>query len=207
MDRWKLAAVGRLMMLVGLALGSGACATIVNGTTQDLYVESHPEGAACKIDRQGATVGMVNPTPGKATIPRHKDNVVVSCSRDGYEQSNDVLASSFSGATFGNLLLGGIVGVVIDSSSGANNKYPEKIVVVLMPVSFPSEAARDAHFDAMKARLEQTADAEVKRLDSTCNSNMRDLCRTEAKQVIEARDRTLAEFERKRLAAKIVPAG
>ena len=63
MGRRKLAALGRLAMFVGLAMGSGACATMVNGTTQDLYVETQPEGASCKIDRQGATVGTVNPTP------------------------------------------------------------------------------------------------------------------------------------------------
>jgi len=206
MGRRKLAALGRLAMFVGLAMGSGACATMVNGTTQDLYVETQPEGASCKIDRQGATVGTVNPTPGKATIPRHKDNVVVSCSHDGFEQSNDVLAPSFSGATFGNLLFGGIVGAIIDSSSGANNKYPEKVTVILTPAAFPSEAARDLYFDGVRSRLSTAADAEVKRLDSTCNSNMRDLCRTEAKQVIEARDKALADLERKRLAAKVVPA-
>src|SRR5262245_43478007 len=102
-----LTAFGRLAMLCALALASSACATIISGTTQDLYVDSEPKGAACKIDRQGATVGMVNPTPGKVNVPRHKDNIVVSCALDGYEQSNEVIASSFSGATFGNLLLGG----------------------------------------------------------------------------------------------------
>ena len=134
MGRWKLAAVCRLMAIVGLGLASSACATIISGTTQDLYVDSEPKGASCKIDRQGAVVGMINPTPGKVNVPRHKDNIVVSCALDGYEQSNEVLASSFSGATFGNLLLGGIVGVVIDASSGANNKYPERIVVVMTAV-------------------------------------------------------------------------
>src|SRR5438093_13131879 len=96
-----LAAFGRLVLLCALALGSSACATIISGTTQDLYIDSQPQGASCKIDRQGAVVGTVNPTPGKANVPRHKDNIVVACALDGYEQSNEVLASSFSGATFG----------------------------------------------------------------------------------------------------------
>ena len=161
MGERKLAATGRRSAIVALALASTACATIVNGTSQDLYVETQPEAAACKIDRQGATVGMVNPTPSKTSIPRHKDNIVVSCTRDGYETSNEVLAANFSGATFGNLLLGGFVGVVIDASSGANNKYPEKITVILTPATFPSEAARDLYFDGVKSRLSATTEAEV----------------------------------------------
>ena len=205
MGRRKLAAAGRLVATIAVALASTACATIANGTSQDLDVETQPDAAACKIDRQGATIGMVNPTPGKTSIPRHKDNILVSCTLDGYEASNEVLASNFSGVTFGNLLLGGLVGVVIDASSGANNKYPEKITVILTPASFPSEAARDLYFDGVKSRLSTTTETEVKRLDASCSSNMRELCRTEAKQILEARDKALIELDRRRLAAKVVP--
>jgi hypothetical protein len=205
MGRRKLAAAGRLAAIIAVALASTACATIVNGRSQDLYVETQPDAASCKIDRQGATVGVVNPTPGKTSIPRHKDNIVVSCALDGYETSNEILASNFSGVTFGNLLLGGFVGVVIDASSGANNKYPEKITVILTPATFPSDAARDLYFDGVKSRLSSMTEAEVKRLDATCSSNTRDLCRSETKQILEARDKALIELDRKRLAAKVMP--
>ena len=205
MGRWKLAAVCRLMAIVGLGLASSACATIISGTTQDLYVDSEPKGASCTVDRQGAVVGMINPTPGKVNVPRHKDNIVVSCALDGYEQSNEVLASSFSGATFGNLLLGGIVGVVIDASSGANNKYPERIVVVMTPSIFPNDGARDAYYASLKGRLEDAANAEIKRINTNCSSTGKELCSIEARQVGEARDKAVAAVEQKRLAAKVVP--
>jgi hypothetical protein len=201
-----LAAFGRLVMLCGLALTGSACATIISGTTQDLYVDSEPKGAACKVDRQGATVGMINPTPGKATVPRHKDNIVVSCALDGYDQSNEVIASSFSGATFGNLLLGGFVGVVIDASSGANNKYPERIVVIMTPSAFPNDAARDAYYAGLKARLDDAANAEIKRINDSCSSTGRELCTIEAKQIREARDKAVLAIDQKRLAAKVAPA-
>src|ERR1044072_7720793 len=152
MGKWKLAAVCRLMAIVCLGLASTACATIISGTTQDLYVDSEPKGASCKIDRQGAVVGMVNTTPGKANVPRHKDNIVVSCALDGYKQSNEVLASSFSGATLGNLLLGGVVGVIIDASSRANNNYPEPLVLVMPPSPFPNDGSRDAYYAGLRAR-------------------------------------------------------
>lgn len=201
----KLAAVCRLMAIVCLGLASSACATIISGTTQDLYIDSEPKGASCKIDRQGATVGMVNPTPGKVNVPRHKDNIVVACSLDGYEQSNEVLASSFTGATFGNLLLGGFVGVVIDASSGANNKYPERIVVVMTPSTFPNDGARDAYYAALRQRLEDAANAEIKRINTNCSSTGKELCTIEAKQIREARDKAVAAVEQKRLAAKVAP--
>ena len=128
MKRIGPAAFGRLMMFCGLALASPACATIIHGTTQVLAVESEPTGASCTIDRQGAAVGAVNPTPGKVTVPRHKESIVVSCALDGYAPSNEVLASSFTGLTIANLILpGGMVGMIIDAETGANNKYPGQI--------------------------------------------------------------------------------
>ena len=114
-----------------------------------------------------------------------------------------MLASSFTGATFGNLLLGGFVGVVIDASSGANNKYPERIVVVMTPSTFPNDGTRDAYYAALKARLQDAANAEIKRINTNCSSTGKELCSIEARQVGEARDKAVAAVEQKRLAAKV----
>lgn len=203
MNTMKLAAIGRLIMLVGLALASSACATVVGGTTQEVFIESEPAGASCKVDRLGANVGVVNPTPGRVNVSRSKDTMIVGCTRDGYEQSNEVVASSFTGATLGNILLGGVVGVVVDAASGANNKYPDRVLVVLTPSIFPNDAARDAHFAGIKARIEEGTAAEIKLVTSRCSSTNRELCTIEAKQIADARDKALADLDRKRLAAKV----
>ena len=39
----------------------------------------------------------------------------------------------FNGATFFNILLGGIVGMTVDIASGANNTYPPEVRVGLAP--------------------------------------------------------------------------
>ena len=199
----NLAAHGRLTALIGLALACSACATVVGGTTQDVFVQTEPAGAYCKVDRQGATVGLINPTPGKIALSRSKESVVVSCTLAGYEQSNELLLASFTGATVGNLLLGGLVGIAIDASSGANNRYPDRVLVVMTPESFPNEAARDAHFAGGRARIEQGADAEIKLINSRCSSTNRELCTIEVKQLTDARDKAVADLDRKRLAAKV----
>ena len=199
----NLAAHGRLTALIGLALACSACATVVGGTTQDVFVQTEPAGAYCKVDRQGATVGLINPTPGKIALSRSKESVVVSCTLAGYEQSNELLLASFTGATVGNLLLGGLVGIAIDASSGANNRYPDRVLVVMTPESVPNEAARDAHFAGVRARIEQGADAEIKLINSRCSSTNRELCTIEVKQLTDARDKAVADLDRKRLAAKV----
>lgn len=199
----KLATHGRLTALVGLALACSACATIVGGTTQEVFIESEPAGAYCKLDRQNATAGIVNPTPGRVGLSRSRENVIVSCTLAGFEQSDEVLVASFTGATVGNLLLGGLVGVAIDASSGANNKYPDRVMIIMTPASFPSDDARDAHFAGIKTRLEAGAAAEIKLIQSQCSSTNRELCTIEVKQLTDARDKALANLDRKRLAAKV----
>lgn len=201
----RLTAAGRLVAVMALGFVASACATVVGGTTQDVLVESQPPGAECKVDRLGANIGVVKPTPGRVNIARSKDNVIVSCTQEGYEQSNEVLVSSFTGATVGNLLLGGLVGVVVDAASGANNKYPDRVLVVLTPANFPSDEARDAHFAGIKSRIEEGANAEIKTIETRCNSGNRELCTIELKKLTDARDRALSDLDRRRLGAKVVP--
>jgi hypothetical protein len=154
--------------------------------------------------RQGAGVGYVKPTPGKVSVSRSKEDVVLSCTLDGYEQSNEVLAASFTGATVGNLLLGGLVGVAIDAASGANNKYPERVMVILTPANFPNDEARDAHFAGIRQRIDSGANTEIQLVNSRCSSTNREICTIEAKQISDARDKALADLDRRRLAAKVV---
>ena len=55
------------MVLAALVLLSG-CSTIIEGTTQELVINTAPEGANCAIEREGQVVGRVNPTPGGLTV-------------------------------------------------------------------------------------------------------------------------------------------
>ena len=199
----KLAAFVRLMMLVGLAMTSGACATMIAGTTQDIYVQTDPMGADCKIDRQGASVGVVRPTPGRVNVSRSKETMIISCTLDGYQQADEVVAASFSGATVGNILLGGLVGIAIDAASGANNKYPDRVIMVMTPESFPDTAARDTFFEGVKERLVTSADAEIKKIQAGCNSNNKEVCNGDVKKLTDARDKALADIDNKRLSARI----
>jgi hypothetical protein len=200
----KLAAFGRLMMLVGLSMTSGACATIIGGTSQDVYVQTDPTGADCKVDRQGASVGVVRPTPGRINVARSKETMIISCTLDGYQQADEVVASSFSGATVGNILMGGLIGIAVDAASGANNKYPDRVIIVMTPDSFPNTAARDTFFEGVKERLRTSADAEITKIQAGCNSNNKEVCNGEVKKLTDARDKALADIDGKRLSAKIV---
>ncbi len=203
-----IAGIIRLLLLGALALGTGACATVVGGTTQEVLVQSEPSGAGCRVERQGAAVGVIPSTPGKVILPRSKQDAVVNCTKDGFEASQEVLVASFTGATLGNILVGGLVGIAVDAASGANNKYPERVTVVLTPSSFPDAAARDAHFDGIRKRIESGANDEIKVIHDRCGGTERELCRIEIEQIGTARDKAIASLERRRQAATVAaPSG
>ncbi len=80
-------------------------------------------------------------------------------------------------------------------------------MVVLTPASFPTDEARDAHFAGIKSRIEEGANAEIKTIETRCNSGNRELCTIELKKLADARDKALADLDRRRLGAKVVPTG
>lgn len=122
----------RLIFLAAVALLPG-CASIIEGTTQSIYVSTSPEGASCDLVREGLTIATVNPTPGSAHIDKTKHDITVECEKSGYEQSQGFLPSEIEGAVFGNIIAGGLIGWGIDSASGADNHYPEQISIALTP--------------------------------------------------------------------------
>jgi hypothetical protein len=132
--------------------------------------------------------------------------VQITCTRDGYEPTTEIVDSKFSGATVGNVLLGGLIGIAVDAASGANNNYPERILIVMTPESFPDAVARDEHFTKVTDRIKESAAREVKTIQDRCSSTQRELCQIDVKRIEDARDRALAGIEQKRAAAKVAGA-
>ena len=118
--------MSRLLLVLSLSMLS-ACATLVNGSSQTVTVSTAPPGASCTLDRVGERIGAIALTPGSFRLDKSKNDLSVTCSKEGFETATVVHSPSFSGATFGNLIAGGVVGVVVDAASGANYSYPSDL--------------------------------------------------------------------------------
>jgi hypothetical protein len=102
--------------------------------------------------------------------------------------------------TFGNILFGGLIGVVVDAASGAMNQYPDAVTITLIPEEFPTAAARDRFFDEMQATLLREA-AEVKeRIVKVCRPED---CATELAAADAGMQSKLAEVEQRRRLARV----
>ena len=186
-------------MAVTITLASG-CATITTSSRQSLTVTTEPAGAVCKVTRGAATLGVVNPTPGKVDIEKGSGGISIACGKEGYLPASAEAAAQFQGMTFGNVLLGGLIGVAVDAASGAMYFYPESVRVVLVPARFESVQARDRFFEDLSARVTTRAAAAVDRLNKTCATEE---CRRELREIAQTRDQQLAEFERQKANALI----
>ena len=122
----------RLLGLLLLAATLPACATITTGTTQAFSVSTEPAGAICTLNRDGSTVGVVNPTPGTVQLGRSTRELTVSCDRPGHARGITTVSAQFQPMTMGNILFGGLIGVAVDASSGAMSRYPDNVALSLV---------------------------------------------------------------------------
>ena len=116
---------------VGIALSG--CATIIKGTTQTIVITSPPvTGASCTLSSKEGNWPVV--TPGSVTVDKTKEDILIKCTKAGYQDGVGTIPSDFQGWTLGNLILGGIIGVGVDASTGAMNEYPNAFAVPMTPL-------------------------------------------------------------------------
>ena len=132
----------RLLALGLIAVTLPACATVTRGTSQQFTVETTPDGA-----RVSTSNGFqCDATPCTFRMAR-KDGFRVTVSKDGYVTQTHDIDSAYSGngaaGMAGNLLLGGVVGGVVDANSGAmKDLRPNPLVVTLLTPAQHEAAAR-----------------------------------------------------------------
>jgi hypothetical protein len=76
-------------------------------------------------------------SPGSVTVHKTKTDLNVHCTKDGFQDATITAPSKFGGATFGNVIAGGLIGAGVDAASGANYYYDTPITVPLAPMPNP----------------------------------------------------------------------
>ncbi|MEW6775724.1 MAG: PEGA domain-containing protein [Bdellovibrionota bacterium] len=117
-----------LLLLCFLFTATG-CATIVNGTKQKVKISSNPDGATIEID------GLDNgTTPATLKLKRKEETYEIIVKKAGYKAKKIRVENDMSAWVWGNFILGGIIGLVIDMVSGGGFKLePNQINVTLEP--------------------------------------------------------------------------
>ena len=125
---------------IGLALLASGCASIVHGGNRSITINSEPSGAKAIVTKTGGDVITVQNTPCTVSLdPRcgyfKGQQYHLRLELPGYRTEEIELTPSLSGWYFGNILLGGLIGmVVVDPLTGSMwNIEPAKIQQKLSP--------------------------------------------------------------------------
>ena len=99
-----------LLAVVGLT----GCASIMNGTTQSVFVNSTPSGAMVQVDGLQAT------TPAKLELKRSQASHDIRVAKEGYETAQMSIGRKVNPWLAGNLFWGYVLplGVIVDFVSG-----------------------------------------------------------------------------------------
>jgi hypothetical protein len=113
---------------------SGGCATLLRGTHQTINVKTEPEGATVNVDGKAFT------SPADVDL-RRKESHVVAISKEGYRTIQFDLDPQWDGVSLvGNMILpGGSIGLIYDSTSGADKNFYALARIDLPPATQPGE--------------------------------------------------------------------
>jgi hypothetical protein len=107
-----------ILMSCGAIAGlvSSGCATIIHGTRQDVGISSSPTGAEVWVDNV-----KMGETPVTAKL-RRKDTHTVKLVLPGFQPYETTITRSVSGWVWGNIAIGGLLGLGVDAISGGMYK-------------------------------------------------------------------------------------
>ena len=130
----------KLAVVILLCAMLSGCASIIHGPTQTVDIGSQPAGATVTID--GKDYGQ---TPKSIELRRKgrlkdelkpKQEYKVKLTMAGYEPYEIKIKRELDGWFFGNLIFGGLIGIIIDASNCAMYKLsPDQIVASMGKVS------------------------------------------------------------------------
>ncbi|MHC4076529.1 MAG: hypothetical protein ACYSRZ_09005 [Planctomycetota bacterium] len=111
-----------MCLLLCVSMLTGGCATVMTGKYQSVPITSEPPGVKVRADT-GETVI----TPGRFHLLRNEKHTLMA-EYPGYESQQVRLHNKAQGWVWGNILLGGVIGLIIDCVSGASDELVPKEV-------------------------------------------------------------------------------
>lgn len=138
------------LVIAALFIGSATgCASVLKDKTQPVKVETLDSagkpvaGAKCVLQNDRGAFNVES--PNTVFVRKSEGDLVISCNAPEQPQADGKLISRVGGAVFGNILLGGGIGAIVDSASGVAFNYPEWVQLVFgKSLTFDRKDFKDA---------------------------------------------------------------
>jgi hypothetical protein len=118
----------KLFCALTIAILSTGCASVINDVNHPMKVETKTEngdivaGADCKLTND---YGVFNVKSGETVqVRRSSKDLDIVCVHPAQPNANGTAISRANGGMFGNILLGGGIGAIIDHNKGTAYSYP-----------------------------------------------------------------------------------
>ena len=117
--------------LILVCLVAGGCASITQSDSQSVAISASyldkPVDADCKLTNdRGAWDAKA---PAMVIVRKSGEDLNVTCKKEGMPDGLIKAVSRAAGSMFGNILIGGGIGAMIDHSSGKGYNYPDQLPV------------------------------------------------------------------------------
>lgn len=123
----------RRMVMVGMVLGTTACATITTGRRETIHVDSKPAGATATLTCENGFVA-VETTPATISIARNAGECKVRVAKEGFQEAGVAVAQTFNRAYLLNLwtvVVPAVVFVETWSWGGHSNQGAARATIAL----------------------------------------------------------------------------
>ena len=126
----------RLFALCALVMAVSSCATIFTATKYPVAFNTTPEGAGITIENREGKVIFEGVTPTTVKLKSSagymkKEEYKITFTKDGYTQKVVNISAELDGWYIGNILLGGVIGMlIVDPASGAMYKIAKEDRVI-----------------------------------------------------------------------------
>ncbi len=125
----------RNLALIGILVVVASCATLFDGATQKIKVETVDvfdnkllKGARCTVTDEMESIYMVADNPAIVKVRKGQGALQFDCKKPGYVQKNSIAGESFNNTAFFNIFTLG-AGFMVDAVSGAMLEYPSHVII------------------------------------------------------------------------------
>lgn len=137
----------RIWVLAAALGGLSACATIIESQKQEIELTTtSPVPASCELSNERGK--WYAQTPATIEVKRSTSRLNVMC-RNQFDVGQQEERATVNPWFFGNILIGGLIGVVTDAATGAMTKYEDTITVPMG--NSPMPAAHAAPSQTMRS--------------------------------------------------------
>ena len=134
-----MARMMKVVVATTMAMGLGACATIISGTSQEIHVRAIDKNtqqeitfAKCSLTNSKNVVYPVYGNPGSVSVAKEYGGLKVNCLAKGYRQTDVGAGESFNAWTLVDIIFW--PSFFVDAATGAAKKYPSHLTVLMQKV-------------------------------------------------------------------------